>query len=166
MSMSVAPYRFATVSSDGVQWMLKRNCSITPRQMGVCFLALSALSLSVAVFFWTQGATLVLPFAALELLAVGVAFLLHARHATDHVRISVAGGRLQVLRESAGKTEAEVFPADWVRVETGDHRQSLIGLCAAGRSVWVGRHVRPDQRAALAREIRQALQALQMRPAT
>lgn len=159
MSVSVCQYRFATVSGDGVQWMLKRNCSITPRQMGICFLALSLLSLSVAVFFWTQGATLVLPFAALELLAVGVAFLLHARHATDHERIRVVGGRLQVLRETAGKTEAEEFPAQWVRVETGEARQSLIALCAAGRRVWVGKHVRPDQREALAREIRQVLRA-------
>lgn len=158
MSMSLGQYRFATVSSDGVQWMLKRNCSITPRQMGLCFLALSLLSLAVAVFFWTQGATLVLPFAALELLAVGAAFVLHARHATDHERISVSGGRLRVLRETAGKTEADEFPAEWVRVETGESRQSLIGLCVAGKSVWVGQHVRPDHRLALAREIRHALQ--------
>ncbi len=46
------------------------------------------------MFFWFQGATLVIPFATLELAAVGLAFLVYARHAADGERISLRGGAL------------------------------------------------------------------------
>ena len=56
-------FRLATTSADGLHWTLRRNCSVTPGQLAATFLALGALSLAVAVFFWFQGAVLVLPFA-------------------------------------------------------------------------------------------------------
>jgi uncharacterized membrane protein len=64
-------YRFATQSDAGVEWRLRRNCSITPSQLGILYASLCVVSLGVAGFFWAQGATLVLPFAALELVGGG-----------------------------------------------------------------------------------------------
>jgi len=62
-------------------------------------------------------------------------------------------------RETAGRLERAEFDRSRVRVEpkTGDH--SLITLSAQGRSVEVGRYVRPELRPALASEIRMALRA-------
>jgi len=74
------PLRFATVTDQGTQWRLKRNCALTPRQVGGCFVGLCALSLAVGLFFWSQGAVLVLPFTALELLAAGAAFRSRRHH--------------------------------------------------------------------------------------
>ena len=149
-------FRLATASADGLHWILRRNCSVSPAQLGLTFGLLSALSLSVALFFWFQGAVLVLPFAALELGALATAFLVYARHAADGERISVHEGRLVVELETAGRTERCEFARDWVRVEprTG---HGLVELHAGGRSVRVGRYLRSDLRPVLAREIRQAL---------
>jgi uncharacterized membrane protein len=149
-------FRLATASADGLHWILRRNCSVSPAQLGLTFGLLSALSLSVALFFWFQGAVLVLPFAALELMALATAFLVYARHAADGERISVHGGRLVVELETAGRTERCEFARDWVRVEPRNGH-GLVELRAGGRSVRVGRYLRSDLRPVLAREIRQAL---------
>ena len=59
----------------------------------------------------------------------------------------------------AGRLERAEFDRDWVRVEPCAADHSLIALSARGRSVNVGRYVRPELRPALAREIRMALRA-------
>ena len=141
----------------GVQWLLKRNCSVTPAQLLALFMSLSVVSLGIATFFWFQGATLVMPFAWLELIAVGAAFVVYSRHARDGERISLQGGQLVVEQETAGRLERAEFNREWVRVEPKDGDGSLIEVSGQGRTVRVGRHVRPELRPALAREIRYAL---------
>ena len=156
-------FRFATprisddMSHTGVQWLLKRNCSVTPSQLLGLFLSLSVVSLGIATFFWFQGATLIMPFAWAELLAVGAAFLVYARHARDGEKISLEGGQLVVELETAGRLQRAEFNREWVRVEPKDGDGSLIEVSGQGRSIRVGRHLRRELRPALAREIRFAL---------
>jgi uncharacterized membrane protein len=150
-------FRFATVQGQNIHWFLKRNCSVTPTQLGWLYASLCVVSLGVAGFFWQQGATLILPFAWLELAAVGAAFLVYARHAADGERISLQGRQLVVELENAGRLERAEFNRDWVRVEPRADGRSLIEVSGQGRSVSVGRYVRPELRPALAREIRRAL---------
>ena len=150
-------FRFATVQGQNIHWFLKRNCSVTPGQLGWLYASLCVVSLGIAGIFWVQGARMILPFAWLELAAVGVAFLTYARHAADGERISLQGGHLVVELENAGRLERAEFHRDWVRVEPRADGRSLIELSGQGRSVNVGRYVRPELRPALAQEIRQAL---------
>lgn len=150
-------FRFATVQGQSIQWALKRNCSVTPAQLGWFYASLCVVSLGIATAFWLKGATLVLPFAWLELAAVGLAFVAYARHATDGERISLQGPRLVVELENAGRLERAEFHRDWVRVEPRSDDRSLIEVSGRGRSVQVGRFVRPELRPVLAQEIRRAL---------
>jgi uncharacterized membrane protein len=154
-------FRFATVQGQNVVWFLKRNCSVTPVQLGWFYASLCAVSLAIATFFWFQGAVLILPFAWLELAAVGLAFLAYARHASDGETISLRGRRLVVELETAGRRQRAEFNRDWVRVEPSVGDRSLIELSGHGRSVNVGRYVRPELRPALAQEIRRALRGVQ-----
>ena len=157
--MSNPTYQFAQESGPAIQWQLRRNCSVTPAQLGWLYLSLCVLSLGIGVFFWLQGATLVLAFAGLEITLVGLAFLAYARHATDGEWISLQGTSLVVEKESAGRRERAEFARQWVRVEpkSGDH--SLIELAGQGRAIEGGRVVRPELRQVLAREIRRALRS-------
>jgi uncharacterized membrane protein len=150
-------FRFATVRGQNIRWFLKRNCSVTPGQLGRLYGSLCVVSLVIASFCWYQGAVLVLPFAALELAAVGAAFLAYARHAADGETISLEGRQLVVELESAGHLQRAEFDRDWVRVEPGVSDRSLVELSARGRSVNVGRYLRPELRSVLAQEIRKAL---------
>lgn len=156
-------FRFATFAAKSrageglVEWRLKRHCALRPSQLVWFYLSLCALSLTIASFFWFQGATMVMPFAWLELAVVGAFFMIYARHAGDGEKIELRGGQLVVELETAGRTERAEFNRAWVRVEPRHGNGSLIEVSGQGRSVQVGRHVRPELRPALAREIRLAL---------
>lgn len=150
-------FRFATVQGQAVQWLLKRNCSVTPRQLGCFYAFLCVVSLVIAGVFWAMGAVLVLPFTWLELGALGLAFLAYARHATDRERISLQGLQLVVEVENAGELRRSEFNREWVRVEPLADDGSLIELSGQGRKVNVGRYLRPELRPILAQEIRRAL---------
>ena len=155
--MSNPVFRFATVQGQNIHWFLQRNCSVTPVQLAWLYVSLCVVSLGIASFFWWLGATLVLPFAWLELVAVGAAFVVYARHAADGETISLQGRQLVVELENGGRRERAEFDRDWVRVEPNASDRSLIKLSGRGRSVSVGRFVRPELRPALAQEIRRAL---------
>ncbi|MCB1999843.1 MAG: DUF2244 domain-containing protein [Rhodoferax sp.] len=150
-------FRFATVQGQNFQWFLRRNCSVTPRQLVLIYLSLCVLSLAIGVLFWVKGATLVLPIAWIELVAVGVAFLVYARHASDGETIRLTEGQLVIEQENGGRLSRSEFRREWVRVEPGAADSSLIALSEQGRTVHIGRFVRPELRPVLAREIRMAL---------
>ncbi|MFM8623479.1 MAG: DUF2244 domain-containing protein [Betaproteobacteria bacterium] len=158
------PYRFATAySSDeegrraGLRWTLRRNCSLSPGQLLSFYFGVCAVSLVIAGGFWFMGATLVLPFASVEIAVLGAALLIYARHAGDGETIILQGPMLVVERDHGGATERTEFSRDWVRVEPSGGDGSLIEVSGQGRRVVVGRHLRPELRPALAREIRMAL---------
>ena len=153
-------FRFATVQGRHVQWFLRRNCSVTPWQLIWLYVSLCAVSLGIGMFFWFQGATLVVPFAMLELLAVGFAFVVYARHAADGEHISLRDGQLVVELESAGKLERAEFSREWARVEPRMGNGSLIELSGRGTTIRVGRFIRPELRPLLANEIRLALRVV------
>ena len=156
--MSNPVFQFATVSAQGVHWLLRRNCSIAPAQLGWIYLGLCLVSLVIALGFWFQGATLILPFAGVELTMVGVAFLVYARHATDREQISLLEQRLVIELESAGRLERAEFDRAWVRIEPSASDTSLIEVSGRGaQPVQVGRYIRPELRPLLARELRMAV---------
>lgn len=155
--VSNSVFRFATVSGQSIHWFLKRNCSVTPGQLGWLYASLCVVSLGIGTLFWLHGAPMVLPFAWLELAAVGFAFMVYARHATDGEKIALQEGRLVVELENGGHYERTEFLPHQVRIEPQTGDRSLIEVSGQGRSVRVGRYVRPELRAALAREIRMAL---------
>ena len=112
MTHPIPAFRFTAVPVQGqqaVQWLLRRNCSVTPGQLAGLYVSLCIVSLGIAGFFWSQGVPMVLPFALLELAAVGAAFWVYARHATDGERIVLQGAHLVVELESAGHLERAEF---------------------------------------------------------
>ncbi|CAN5428931.1 DUF2244 domain-containing protein [soil metagenome] len=139
------------------EWMLKRNCSMAPRQLMAFYGSLCIVSLGIAGFFWSQGATLVMPFAWLELVALGVALLIYAQHAADREHIDLRLGRLTVEHVNGRQIERVEFESSWVRVEPRDGDRSLIELSGQGKNISVGRYVRPEVRRQLADELRMAL---------
>ena len=144
-----------------MQWLLRRNCSATPRQMLGLFLSLAVLSLTIGTFFWLQGATLVMPFAWLELAAVAGALLMYARHATDRETIRLHPGRLVVENALGRRVERAEFVPSWVCVEPRHGNRSLIELSGQGQRIVVGRFIRPELRRQLADELRWALRRSQ-----
>ena len=161
MSQSDPVFQFATLSGNPVNfqgavvlWRLKRRSSISPTQLGWLYLSLCLACLGMAGFLASQNATVVMTFA---LLAVGTAFVVYSRHASDAEKIVLQGGQLVIELETAGRTQRAAFNRNRVRVEPGTEDSSLIQVSGQGQLVQVGRHMRPELRPLLAREIRFAL---------
>lgn len=154
-------WQFARVleggAQPGLQWVLQRNCSITPRQLFGAYVSLCAVSLFIALGFAWHGAPPVLAFAGIELLLVGAALLVYARHAGDQERITLAGEALCVEHQHGHQIESVRFRAAWVRVEPRHAEGSLVELSGDGHQSCVGRYLRPDLRTSLAHELRAAL---------
>lgn len=145
------------LSEDPPQWLLKRNCCLTPRQLLRIYAGLCVVSFGIALVFWAFGARLVLPFAWLEMAGLGLALWVYARHALDRESIVIERGRVHVRQEVAGRVTQVTFEARRVRVGQRGGSQALVELASAGREVAVGRHLRAERRAQLADELRAAL---------
>ena len=138
-------------------WKLARNCSLAPRQLLVVFVALSTLSLAVALFFWLMGVRLVMPFACLELMALGVAFVVYTRHAGDAEWIVIQGDQLFFRRCHGGRWTQWQARVGWLRV--GFAANGLVELKAADRCLQVGASASNGQRHRFVQELRGVLAA-------
>lgn len=154
-----ATWRFAREQASPPRWRfdLRRNVALRPAQLVLAYALVCALSLAVAAGFWWQGVRVVGLFTGLELIAVGIAMRIVARHATDRETILLDDRELAVECHVGPGVEQVSFRTEWVRVEPAAGVGSLVELSGQGRSVRVGRHVRPELRAELAEELRRAL---------
>ncbi|HYD96859.1 MAG TPA: DUF2244 domain-containing protein [Noviherbaspirillum sp.] len=142
------------------EWNLKRNCSLSPRQLGAAFAILFALSAFVAgMFVLLQGAWQILPFTMLEMGGVALAFLCYARHATDHEHIVLSDDCLLVERVLAGETHQVRLDPSWTRVGEPKSSRDLIDLESHSVRVQVGCFVTEARRRRVALELRQELRA-------
>jgi uncharacterized membrane protein len=144
----------------GFSLTLKRNCSISPAGLLYVFAALSAAALAIGIGFAIAGAWLILPFAGLEVLGMGVAFVLYARRAADYERIELTGGQLTVEVAEAARTcryELGLRRAQVV-LEKGEGYGARVWLSAGDEQLEIGRHLdagsRVELAAALSRRLR------------
>jgi uncharacterized membrane protein len=136
------------------QWVLKKNCALTPGQLATWFAFLGSISAAIAIAFALQGAWMVVPFAALEISALVVAYVVYARHAADYERIEVSSGEVTIETASASKVQRWVLSAPWVRVEYRGLPRDLIRLKSGAQEYFVGRYASDPDRRRLARELR------------
>ncbi len=139
------------------QWLLKRNCALTPRQLGIAYGVLCCLSLTVALAFTLRGAWFVILFSCLELAAVGWAFLYYARHATDQERIFLDSQNLLILECNGGRERRIQLDATKTQVAPPRLHHDLILLKSDRLQVTVGRFVNNRQRRQVALELQQLL---------
>lgn len=142
-----------------VEFVLRRNCSLSPRALMAVFASVAAVSFGFGAVFAALGAWLVLPFAGVELLALSLAFVVYGLHATDGERLRLEGGRLAVEVTEGRETRMFGFPAHAVRLlaEGGGLRGQRLFLVCQGRRLEVGRHLGAERRAVMERDLREAL---------
>lgn len=135
----------------GFSLTLKRNCSMAPASLGLAFGALALAALAIGGGFAVAGAWLVLPFAGLEALLLGAAFMVHARHAADYERIELRAGSLTV--EVAEGKRARRYELDPRRVRVSLEKGRVL-LRGAQQELEVGRSLDAQARASLVAGLR------------
>lgn len=143
-------------------WLIKRNCSASPRQLALVFGSLVAVSFMFGLGFAVFGLWMVLPFVGVELVAVAAAFFCYGWHAADFERIAVAADRLSVEHvEGARKRQWQFDPRQThVQIESSGRRWGSrvhVFLMAPGVSLELGRYLLDHRRSQLGREIMSSL---------
>ncbi|MDE2176560.1 MAG: DUF2244 domain-containing protein [Betaproteobacteria bacterium] len=136
-------------------WRFRRNCSISPSQLFGFFVSFALLLALLSLFCWGEGARMVTPFAGLEVVAVGVALIVYARHAADFERISVSAEAVVIEWSHGGREQRVEFHPRRARILA--HGSGLVHVSDRGRQVHIGRFLRPDRRQSLARDLRRAI---------
>jgi uncharacterized membrane protein len=142
---------------DHYEWVLKQNCSLSPRQVGCAYGCLSLVVLCVGLGFASANVWYVLPFSIVEIGAVGGALLYYARHATDRERIALEDGALTIERMDGRAVESFRLDPCWTRITLPETWHAPIRLESRGIQVEVGRYVSDELRQQVAREIKSAL---------
>ncbi len=139
----------------------RRNDSLGSRWRWRLFASLCVVSFTMALAFAALGAWLVLPYAALEMAVLYLAFRWFERHASDWERVSVCGERVILERGRAGTYTRREFNRFWARVELetpgGASRPPRLTLRFAGERESFGEELPAEERVAVARALRRAL---------
>ncbi|HKU46302.1 MAG TPA: DUF2244 domain-containing protein [Burkholderiales bacterium] len=131
---------------------LKRNCSMSPAGLAAAFTILALIVLGIGAGFAAVGAWMVLPFAGLEVLLLGAAFVLYARHAADYEKVELVSGRLTVEVVDGGRSARYEFDGPRVRVEAG-----RVVLRGAREELEIGRYLGAEARIEFAAELEKKL---------
>jgi uncharacterized membrane protein len=140
----------------------RRNDSLGSRGRWRIFAALCTVSFGLALAFAAFGAWLVLPYSALEMGVLFLAFRWFGRHATDWERLSVNGDRVIIEREHAGILARHEFNRSWTRLESIHGELGSfprLVLCSAGERVPFGDDLSAAERESVAKDLRRALAA-------
>ena len=150
--MEEARIKLQTVGSGPeFSLIMKRNCSVSPQALAWLLALTACLSFTIGIGFALFGAWPVLPFAGLEVAALGLAFYLNGRHASDYERIALQEDALVVEVCDADRVAALQLNPQWVKLVASRRRQDVrLALRSHGREIEIGRHLDAPGREALA----------------
>jgi len=140
------------------KWVLRRNCALSPLQLLAVYLSVAFVSLGIAVVWSVLGQWIILPYAILECLALGVAFVLYCRHAQDRECVSVGRSVVRIESFVGGATRIEELPRYGIRVHwESSEGNGLVSFRSGGKQAVVGRFVDLEHRRRFVSEFRQAV---------
>lgn len=144
----------ADLAADGAGFSYyRRHCSsLDWRLLRLVFGSLAVFSVLVAAVFAAAGAWLIIPFAGVEIVALGIAAWWSLRRAGDFERLAFDGDRILVEIREQGLSRQFEFNCCWAQLVTGD--AGTVALRSHGREIVIGRFCGEGSRQVLARELR------------
>lgn len=135
-------------------WYTKRNCSFTPRQVAYFYLSMFIFSSFIAAYFLLHGVWMILIFTVIELMVLGIALIVYARHALDYEAIAVNGTSLMVEKNIGGKLERHEFNTRWATLKQETDGKCLIQVGEGNKEMPIGIFIPFDARAQFYRDLR------------
>ena len=147
--------------SGGKKFLIRPNCSLTGRQMRVVFLLQVGVGLGIVIGFAMMDLWFVLPFAGLELTALGVCLYVCGADARRQQVVRVRDAIVDVAKSGRGLTRSWRFPRGWAQVRLLRPRvngyPSTLVIRSHGNSVTVGEFLGEDERVRLAVDLGRAI---------
>ncbi|WGZ95211.1 MAG: DUF2244 domain-containing protein [Candidatus Thiothrix putei] len=143
---------------------VRPNRSLSREGMMVLFAAVAVLTLLVAARFILLGAWLVLPFALLEIVVLGVSLYLFERASRYSETIQIAPDGILIITRNGVKTLREYrFQPYWVKIalqlDPRDWYPSKLLLRSHGESIEIGACLTNADRKMLAKTITTAIES-------
>jgi uncharacterized membrane protein len=143
--------------STSSRWVFRRNCSLSPKQLIQWYLSLCVITLVIATGFLLAGFWIVLPFAGIELLLVGTAFVIYARHATDYEMIELQPNQLTLVMADGTKLTQLEWSPQWAKLSYNGKYKAPLLFSHKGQQVKIGKFIAEKDKSALHRELKVAL---------
>ena len=141
--------------------LIRRPRALSRRGLRWVFAACATVNGAIAVGFSALGAWVVLPFAGLEIVAVGAVLALVARQRGDYELVIVDDDRLHIVRRARGRRECVELQRYWARVSLARGNYgwypSRLLIKSHGRAVEVGAWMNEEAREAFAHELAAAM---------
>ena len=143
--------------------VIRPNCNFSASGAALLFSAITLPVLGVAAAWALQGYWLILPFAGLELLALGAALAVSVRRGRYREVIRFGPRRVRVQQGYAGRQEHVEFPRPWTRawVEpgSGPAMPGRLFLGASGSYCELAACLTEEERHSLCRRLRELTRA-------
>ncbi len=142
------------------RFVLTPNRSLSWRGTLWLFLSLVVLSTTIGIGFAARGLWLVLPFAGLEMVALGVGLYVVARNSYRREVIHVAHHDIRIERGWTRPVQVSTLPRQWSRVELVRPTRREAGrltIRSHGRAEEVGDFLNEHEREGLASDLARAL---------
>ena len=150
----------ATEGAADFTFVARRNNSLSSGGRSLVLGSLAAVLLAISLGFALNGAWLVFPFAGLDILVVYLAFRYVEQRAGDYECIAFHGDNVVIETRCDGKSDRFEFNRYWVQVTlveaSGAERGRLL-LRSHGKEVTFGVHLTGEQRAVMARRLKEHL---------
>lgn len=147
---------------------LAPHCSLRPRSAVLVFASLCTVSFAIAGLLALRGLWPILPFAGLEMLALGWALYLSMRRRNDVQTITVTEDRIDIRTRDRHGCEQVMFPRHWAQVKLRDADTALhpsrLTIQSHGRSYEVGSFLTEEERRALAKRLVRSIGRINQSP--
>lgn len=134
-------------------WLMKRNCSFSPKQVGLFYLSIVSFSLLVAGYFLLIGVWMIIIFTSIEILALTIALYVYTRHALDYEKITIVGKQLFVERSWGGKIQTDEFNTVWTKLHRSGTGRQTLALKSSTKEVPIGFFVGMNEREHFEKEL-------------
>jgi uncharacterized membrane protein len=141
--------------------MVMPNRAMPWQHIMMIYLLVSGVTISIAFSFFTQGLTLILPFAGLELLALGVVLYISAWRSNIKEVVNVNEEKIRI--EIGRNVPEEIYELDkaWANIvlerSWNNWYPSRLLLRSHGRQLEIGKFLNEQERQCLAIELNKAI---------
>jgi uncharacterized membrane protein len=141
--------------------MVMPNRAMLWHHIMMIYLLVSSVTISITFSFFTQGLTLILPFAGLELLALGIVLYISAWQSNIKEIVSVTEGKIKV--EVGRNVPEKIYELDkaWVNIVLerlwNNWYPSRLLLRSHGRQLEIGKFLNEQKRQCLAIKLNKAI---------
>lgn len=137
---------------------LAPNCSLKPAGAMLFFISTCLFSLGFALFFVFQGFWPVLPFWAIEMLALGLALKASLRNGTYTQTLLITESQISLVTRSRHGAQKQEFARHWAKVRLRSpprrHGVSRLTIESRGLACEVGSFLTEEDRRRLAERLR------------